>query len=193
MPLEDPQNDKIIVIERLYDEHGNLTCVRFADEGRIQLSPQAASLIESSLARIGWTQLEQHPDVEGRGPIQIKYSVYLRPKFLGRMAPPIERLEGLQDDKIIVIARFYNEEGALTSVRFADEERIQLSEQAASLIENSLTRTGWTQLDQHSDVEDRGHTQIKYSVYFCPDFLGRIATPIERKADGTLSARARLC
>jgi hypothetical protein len=193
MRLKDLYDDKILIIKKLYDEQGNLTSVRFADEERIHLSPQAASLIENSLARVGWTQIYQHPDVEDRGPTQIKYSVFVRPNFLGRIPPPIARLEGLQDDKIVIIERVYDNQGKLTSVRFADEERMRLSPQAASLIENSLARVGWTQLDQHSNIEVRGPTQIKYSVYFCPDFLGRIALPIERKEDGTLSARARLC
>jgi len=187
MLLKEFHNDKIIVVAKFYDEKGNLTSIRFGDEERTELSPQAASLIEGSLTRAGWTQINQKPYIEDRRPTQVEYSIYLHRKSPARVPAPIEPLKILQGDKIVVISRSYDEEGNLISVKFADEEQTCLTPEGAWLIEKGLARTGWTLL------EDKGTAQIKYSVYLCPDFLGRIATPIERKADGTLNAQAHIC
>jgi hypothetical protein len=104
---------------------------------------------------------------------------------------PLIKIE--ETDKVVIVARDYDGEKRLTGARFADEDRTHLTPQAAYLIEAYLMRLGWARLEKQSCVDRRGAGHTSYSVFFCPDFLGRLAPPLDRKSDGTLCARERAC
>lgn len=91
-------------------------------------------------------------------------------------------------DKVIIVARFYDEEGRLTGAGIAGEDYVRQASHAYFLIEEHLERLGWMRLERHSLVERLRSGHISYSVFLCPSFLGRLVPPLECNADGAGSS-----
>jgi hypothetical protein len=96
-------------------------------------------------------------------------------------------------DRVVVLARDYDEESRLTGARIADEDRRQITPNAACFIEACLARLGWARLDKRLSTDYHEISHTSYSVFVYPDFLGLVAPTLNRKAEGTLCAREYTC
>lgn len=88
MRVED--RDKVVIVARFYDKEGRLTGAGVAGEDYLSQAPHAYFLIEKHLERLGWMRLERHSRVEHLRSGHISYSVFLCPRFMGRLVPPLE-------------------------------------------------------------------------------------------------------
>jgi hypothetical protein len=78
-------------------------------------------------------------------------------------------------EKIVVLARFYDEQERLTGAGIAGESIVQLPVHAVSLIELKLKKCGWERLEQYTEVKRLSSGDISYTAYICPSHLGYLA------------------